>query len=54
MHPELLNIFGFKIAWYSVLIGTVLAGRMAVRRGLNNRLLSDMTVWVVLWGVAGA
>jgi phosphatidylglycerol---prolipoprotein diacylglyceryl transferase len=60
MHPELLNIFGFKIAWYGVLItlgvliGTVLAGRIAQQRGLNTKLLSDMTIWVVLWGVVGA
>ena len=60
MHPELLNIFGFKIAWYGVLItlgvliGAVLANRMAERRGLNTNLLSDMIVWCVAWGVVGA
>ncbi len=60
MHPELVNIFGFPIAWYGVLItagvliGVVMAHRLARARGLNTNLLSDMTLWAVLWGVVGA
>jgi phosphatidylglycerol---prolipoprotein diacylglyceryl transferase len=60
VHPELFNIFGFKVAWYGVLItlgvlvGAIVAQRMAEKRGLNANLLSDMTVWVVAWGVVGA
>ena len=50
----------FTVAWYGVLItlgvliGAIIAQRMAEKRGLNANLLSDMTVWVVAWGVVGA
>ncbi|HEX2864425.1 MAG TPA: prolipoprotein diacylglyceryl transferase [Deinococcales bacterium] len=60
MHPVLVNIFGLSIAWYGVLItigvlvGAVLAQRLAARRGLNVDLLGDMIFWTVLWGVVGA
>ncbi len=60
MHPELINIFGFTIAWYGVLItagvmfGAMIATRYARERGLNENLLSDMIIWSVLWGVVGA
>lgn len=60
MHPEFLNIFGFSIAWYGVLItagvlgGALLAHRLAERRGLDTNLLGDMIFWTVLWGVVGA
>jgi phosphatidylglycerol---prolipoprotein diacylglyceryl transferase len=66
VHPELFAIpmpFGwnpFTVAWYGVLItlgvliGAIVAQRMAEKRGLNANLLSDMTVWVVAWGVIGA
>jgi phosphatidylglycerol---prolipoprotein diacylglyceryl transferase len=37
-----------------VLVGAIVAQRMAEKRGLNANLLSDMTVWVVAWGVVGA
>jgi phosphatidylglycerol:prolipoprotein diacylglycerol transferase len=60
MHPDLIRIFGFPIAWYGVLItlgvlvGSVIATRMAERRGLNANLMSDLIVWTVLWGVIGS
>lgn len=60
MYPELVNIFGFSIAWYGVLItlgvlgGALLAHRLAEQRGLNTSLLGDMIFWTVLWGVVGA
>ena len=60
MHPELVNIFGFSIAWYGVLItlgvliGAFIAQRLAERRGLDAQLLGDMIFWAVLWGVVGA
>lgn len=60
MHPVLVSIFGFSIAWYGVLItagvlvGAVLAQSLATRRGLNADLLGDMIFWAVLWGVVGA
>ncbi len=56
----LSGLGGFSIAWYGVLItmgvmiGAVLATRIAERRGLNTNLLSDMVFWSVVWGVIGA
>ncbi len=60
MHPDLIRIGNFPIAWYGVLItlgvliGSVIGTRLAERRGLNVNLFSDMIVWTVLWGVVGA
>jgi phosphatidylglycerol---prolipoprotein diacylglyceryl transferase len=56
----LSGLGGFSIAWYGVLItmgvmiGAVIATRVAERRGLNTNLLSDMVFWSVVWGVVGA
>ena len=58
--PVLSSLGGFSIAWYGVLItmgvmiGAVIATRIAERRGLNTNLLSDMVFWSVVWGVVGA
>jgi phosphatidylglycerol:prolipoprotein diacylglycerol transferase len=60
VHPELVDLFGFKIAWYGVLItagvmlGLGIATRLARRRGLDERLLSDMTLAAIAWGIVGA
>jgi phosphatidylglycerol---prolipoprotein diacylglyceryl transferase len=56
----LSTLGGFSIAWYGVLItmgvmiGAVIATKVAERRGLNGNLLSDMVFWSVVWGVVGA
>jgi phosphatidylglycerol---prolipoprotein diacylglyceryl transferase len=58
--PVLEGLGGFSVAWYGVLItmgvmiGALLATRIAERRGLNTNLLSDMVFWSVVWGVVGA
>jgi phosphatidylglycerol---prolipoprotein diacylglyceryl transferase len=60
MHPELFKIGDFAIAWYGVLItigvmvGALIATRLAERRGLNTNLLQDMIFWCSVWGVIGA
>ncbi len=60
MNPVFLNIGGFTIAWYGVLItlgvaaGIWLALRMARQRGLDVDRFSDMITWMMVWGVIGA
>jgi phosphatidylglycerol:prolipoprotein diacylglycerol transferase len=60
MHPIFLQIGGFSIRWYGVLItlgiliGVVIAQRFARRRGLNVQLLGDMIFWCVIWGLVAA
>ncbi|AFZ66159.1 prolipoprotein diacylglyceryl transferase [Deinococcus peraridilitoris] len=60
MDPVAIQIGGFTIAWYGILItagiliGAVIATRLARARGLNVDLLSDMMFWEVVWGVVGA
>lgn len=60
MNPVFLNIGGFTIAWYGVLITLgILAGvwvgtRMARERGLNVDRFNDMILWMVIWGLVGA
>lgn len=60
MDPVAIQIGGFTIAWYGILItagiliGAWIATRLARQRGLNADLLSDMMFWAVVWGVIGA
>jgi phosphatidylglycerol---prolipoprotein diacylglyceryl transferase len=60
VYPVFLDIGGFTIAWYGVLItlGVVIgyfhAMNEARKRGLNVDLFGDMIFWAVLWGVVGA
>lgn len=60
MHPVFLNIGGFTIAWYGVLItlgivaGVWVGTKMARERGLNVDLFNDMILWMIVWGLVGA
>ncbi|GHF35240.1 phosphatidylglycerol:prolipoprotein diacylglycerol transferase [Deinococcus metalli] len=60
MNPVFLNIGGFTIAWYGVLItlgivaGVWVGTRMARARGLNVDLFNDMILWMIVWGLVGA
>lgn len=60
MDPIFLQIGSFTIAWYGVLMmagimgGAIIAQRLAVKRGLNGNMISDIIFWAVIWGVIGA
>ncbi|WP_034345255.1 prolipoprotein diacylglyceryl transferase [Deinococcus misasensis] len=60
MDPIFIQIGSFSIAWYGVLMmagimgGAILAQRLAVKKGLNANLISDIIFWAVIWGVIGA
>lgn len=60
MNPELINLFGFSIRWYSVLIltgviiGYLLASREAKKFDISNDFIFDLTFWVVIIGIIGA
>lgn len=60
MNPVFLNIGGFTIAWYGVLItlgivaGVWVGTKMARERGLNVDLFNDMILWMIIWGLVGA
>ena len=60
MNPVFLNIGGFTIAWYGVLItlgivaGVWVGTRLARQRGLNVDLFNDMILWMIVWGLVGA
>lgn len=55
--PILVQIGGFAIRWYSLCIlagiiaGTLLAQRLAPRRGVNPEVLSDLVVWIVVGAI---
>lgn len=55
-----LQIGGFSIRWYGLLIGiavilgTVLAQRLAVRRGVNPDLIGDLVIWLVIAAIPAA
>ncbi|WP_295814162.1 prolipoprotein diacylglyceryl transferase [uncultured Deinococcus sp.] len=59
-NPVFLNIGGFTIAWYGVLItlgivaGVWLGTRLARQRGLNVDLFNDIILWMIVWGLVGA
>jgi phosphatidylglycerol---prolipoprotein diacylglyceryl transferase len=60
MDPIMLQLGPLAIRWYGflialgVLIGSVLATRLAKRRGLDPDKLLDMAVWLVVAGIVGA
>jgi len=60
MNPIFLDIGGFTIAWYGVLMtagivaGAVIAQKLAQARGLNTRVMSDLLFWAIVWGIVGA
>ncbi len=55
-----LQIGGFSIRWYGLLIaiavilGTVLAQRLAVRRGVNPDIIGDLVIWLVIGAIPAA
>lgn len=60
MNPEIFNIYGFSIKWYSVLIligiivGFILADREARKFNLPKDFVFDLGFWVVILGIIGA
>ena len=60
MNPVFLNIGGFTIAWYGLLImlgvvaGIAVGTRLARQRGLNVDLFERMILWMLFWGIVGA
>ena len=60
MNPELINIGGLSIRWYSVLIlcGILIAIFLAEKEGKKRRLskdfIFDLAFWVVIFGILGA
>lgn len=60
MNPELINIFGLSIRWYSVLIligaalGIYLLKREANRYGMNWDFVFNLSFWTIIFGIIGA
>lgn len=60
MNPELINIGGLSIRWYSVLIlcgiliAIFLAEKEGKKRGLPKDFIFDLAFWVVIFGILGA
>lgn len=60
MNPEIFNIGGFSIRWYSVLIlvgilvAFFLADRESRKFDLPKDFIFDLGIWVVIFGIIGA
>lgn len=60
MNPELINLFGLSIRWYSVLIligaalGIYLLKREAKRFGMNWDFVFNLSFWTLIIGILGA
>lgn len=60
MNPEMFNIGGISIRWYSVLIliGIIVALLLAQKEGkkfkLPDEFIFDLAFWVVIFGIVGA
>lgn len=60
MNPELFNIFGISIKWYSVLIllgiilGFFLADKESKRFNLPKDFIFDLGFWAIIFGIFGA
>lgn len=60
MNPVFLNIGGFTIAWYGILItfgvamGIYFGRKMAKERGINVELFEHIIMWSIIWGIIGA
>ncbi len=58
--PIALEIGGLTIRWYGLLIaiavimGTLLAQKLAVRRGVNPDLMGDLVIWLVIAAIPAA
>jgi len=55
-----VEIGSFSIRWYglliaiAVIIGTTLAQKLAIRRGINPDLIGDLTIWLVIGAIPAA
>lgn len=60
MHPEIFNIGGLSIRWYSVLIlvgiiiGFILATKEGKKFALPKDFIFDLGFWIVVFGIIGA
>lgn len=60
MNPEIYNLFGISIRWYSVLIlvGIIVAYLLAIREEKKFKLpkdfIFDMGFWMIIFGIIGA
>jgi phosphatidylglycerol:prolipoprotein diacylglycerol transferase len=60
MHPVLIELFGFPISYYGLLIvvgiaaGLVTLKLRADRAGLDGSRLVDVSLWLVVWALIGA
>ena len=60
MNPELINLFGLSIRWYSVLIligaalGIFLLKKEAARFGMNWDFIFNLSFWTIIIGIIGA
>lgn len=60
MNPEIVNLFGISIRWYSVLIlcgimlAFFLANKESKKFNLPDEFIFDMGFWVVIFGILGA
>lgn len=60
MNPELFNIGGLSIKWYSILIllgiiiGFILAEKEGKKFNLPKDFIFDLVFWVVIFGIIGA
>lgn len=60
MNPEMFNIGGFSIRWYSVLIligiiiALFLANKESKKFKLPDEFIYDLAFWVIIFGIVGA
>ncbi|MBO7079675.1 MAG: prolipoprotein diacylglyceryl transferase, partial [Bacilli bacterium] len=60
MNPEMFNLFGLSIRWYSVLIlvgailGIYLLKREANRFGMSWDFIFNLSFWTIIFGIVGA
>lgn len=60
MNPELINLFGLSIRWYSVLIligaalGIFILKKEAQRFGMNWDFVFNLSFWTLIFGIIGA
>jgi phosphatidylglycerol:prolipoprotein diacylglycerol transferase len=60
MHPVLIELFGFPISYYGLMIvvgiaaGLVTLKLRADRAGLDGARLVDVSLWLVVWALIGA
>ncbi|MEE3717494.1 prolipoprotein diacylglyceryl transferase [Tumidithrix elongata RA019] len=58
--PVLLNLGPLTIRWYGVLIasavilGTLLAQKLAEKRGIDPNIMGDLVIWLVIGAIPGA